>query len=68
MVKPGKVTLNGKKIKVVPAKKAGWFTFTFKTFTYYIRITKTGFKTFRVSKKGKKVPGKGVGGKWIFIV
>ena len=61
--KPGKVTLNGKTIKVVPSKNKkfpvtkGWFIFTYKTWTYYIRKTKVGFQTFRINKKGKIVKG-----------
>ena len=65
--KTGKVTLNGKTIKVVPSKNKkypstkGWFIFTYKTWTYYIRKTKLGFTTFRMNKQGKIV--KGTGGK-----
>ena len=71
MFKPGKVTLNGKKIKVVPSKNKkfpatkGWFIFTYKTWTYYIRKTKLGFQTFKINKKGKVV--KGTGGREIII-
>ena len=66
--KPGKITLNGKKIKVVPSKNKrypatkGWVVFKFKNLTYYIRKTKIGVKIFRLNKKGKKVVGKGVKG------
>ena len=57
--KPGKVTLNTKSIKVVQSKNKkypstqGWLTFTFKTWTYYIRKTKIGISTIRINKKGK---------------
>ena len=60
-----KVVLNGKPIKVVPSKNKkypatkGWFVFTYKTWSYYIRKTKIGIWTFRMNKKGKIVRGTG---------
>merc|ERR1712072_476985 len=64
--KPGKITLNGKTIKVFPSKNKrypasqGWFIFIYKTWTYYIRRTRIGFVTFRMNSKGKIVKGTGV--------
>ena len=66
--KPGKVTLNGKTIRVVPSKnnkypsRLGWFVFTYKGLTYYIRKYKTHIYTFRMNK-GKIVKGTGGRGK-----
>ena len=65
--KPGKVTLNGKTIKVSPSTNKkypstqGWFIFIYKGWTYYIRKYKSKIVTFRMDKKGKVV--KGTGGK-----
>ena len=68
--KPGKVTLNGKSIRVVPSKnkkysvKLGWFTFVYRGWTYYIRKYRNRIYTFRMDKKGRITKGSvGKGGK-----
>merc|ERR1712180_476548 len=61
--KPGKVTLNGKSIRVVPSKnkkysvKLGWFTFVYRGWTYYIRKYRNRIYTFRMDKKGRITKG-----------
>ena len=66
--KPGRVTLNGKTIKVVPSNnkkypsRQGWFIFIYKRLTYYIRRYKTKIYTFTMDKKGRIMKGTGVKG------
>ena len=65
VIKLGQFTLNGRKFVFLPSThvrfpvQLDWFTFTFQSLTYYIRITNTGINVFRFNKNRKIVTGTG---------
>ena len=56
----GKLLVHGKPVKVVVSKNKkylGWMTFTFNSWTYYVKMTSGGMRIVGFHK-GKKVNGK----------
>ena len=63
--RPGRVTLNGRIIKVTPSRNKrypytkGWFIYSYGGWTYYIRrYGRRGIYIFRMNKRGKIIRGK----------
>ena len=63
--KPGRVTLNGRRIRVSPSKNKNypysmhWLQFQSGRWRYFIRKTRSSFYTLRINRRGKVQKGSG---------